>query len=152
MLGWFKKPIDFDQLAEALTASIATNRRPHILHVDDDHDVLAVTAHALKIVGDVVSVDSISDARKALAADHFDLAVLDISLGANSGLDLLPDLRDSKGKAIPVIVFSALDAGVACDEQVQVSLSKSRTSIESLVAAVRDRLARPPGAIFREVA
>jgi PAS domain S-box-containing protein len=152
VLGWFKKPVDFDQLAEALTASIATNRRPHILHVDDDHDVLAVTAHALKIIGDVVSVDSIEAARAALAADSFDLAVLDISLGAGSGLELLPDLRDGKGKAIPVIVFSALDAGVACDEQVQVSLSKSRTSIESLVATVRDRLARPPGAVFREVA
>lgn len=152
VLACLRKPVDFEQLVAVLKASIAPNRRPRILHVDDDHDMLAVAARALHILADVVSIDSLEAARRVIASNRIDLAVLDISLGSGSGLDLLPDLRDSNGKPIPVIVFSAHDAGLACDEQVQVSLAKSRTSIENLVATVRDRLAHRSMHIAQEVA
>jgi len=125
---------------------------PRILHLDDDHDVLAAVAHALRTTADVVSVDSIADARRALAGDRIDLAVLDISLGSASGLGLLPDLRDGQGNVIPAIIFAAHGTDMACDEQVQATLAKSQTSIERLVATIQDRLAHLPARTFPEAA
>jgi DNA-binding NtrC family response regulator len=103
--------------------------------------VLAAVAAALGTTADVVSVDCIEDARRALANDRYDLAVLDISLGAASVMDFLPDLRNSQGEMIPAIIFAAHDIDIACDEQIGVTLSKSQTSIESLVATIHGRLA-----------
>ncbi|MEA2878815.1 MAG: hypothetical protein QOF14_4011 [Hyphomicrobiales bacterium] len=114
---------------------------PRILHLDDDHDVLAAVAAALGTTADVVSVDCIEDARRALADDRYDLAVLDISLGAASVMDFLPDLRNSQGDMIPAVIFAAHGMDIACDDQIGATLSKSETSIESLVAAIHGRLA-----------
>jgi signal transduction histidine kinase len=130
----------------------AETRIPRILHLDDDHEVLAAVAQALRATVDVVSVDSIADARLALAGDRIDLAVLDLSLGAASGLGLLPDLRDSHGNMIPAIIFAAHCAGVECDQQIQATLAKSQTSIESLVATIHDRLAHLPARSYPEAA
>jgi PAS domain S-box-containing protein len=142
VLDWLIKPVDFEHLARILKSAIASQpcERPRVLHVDDDYDVLALVTHALRATADVVSADSIESARRALATDRIDLVVLDIMLGADSGLDLLPNLRDSLGNAIPVIIFSARGAGFPCDDQIEVAFAKSSSSLNSLVAAVRDRL------------
>jgi PAS domain S-box-containing protein len=146
VLRWMSKPIDFEPLIHILNAALALppRHRPRILHVDDDYDVLALVAHELHEIAHVVSADSVESARRTLAADRIDLAVLDISLGEDSGLDLLPDLRGRFGHAIPVIIFSTHGASLPCDEQVHVALSKMNSSLESLGAAVRDRLALLP--------
>jgi DNA-binding response OmpR family regulator/anti-sigma regulatory factor (Ser/Thr protein kinase) len=136
---WLYKPIDFDRLIRVLTgpAGKDVNRRPRILHVDDDN----VVAQALSKIGDVVSVNSIEQAQRALRADDFDLAVIDMAHAAGANPDLLPDLRDSKGNVIPVVVFSTQSGISAHDAQVQFALTKSRTSIDNLVATVSERLA-----------
>jgi PAS domain S-box-containing protein len=154
VLGWLSKPVDFERLVRVLKDSIAleSNKRPRILHVDDDHDVLAIVAEALRATTDVVSVDSIEGARRVLATDHIDLAVLDIALGTESGLDLLPELRDSWGNVIPVIIFSVRGTSSACDEQVQVALSKSQASLEGLAATIRARVADARAHRSKEVA
>lgn len=154
VLDWLSVPVEFERLVQILKASTApqSHRRARILHLDDDYDVLAVVTDALRTMADVVSVDSIESARRTLTTERIDLAVLDISLGTGSGLDLLPHLRDRLGNVIPVIIFSAHDAGLACDEQVQVALSKSHASIDNLVAAVSDRLALLPPRASREMA
>jgi len=149
VLDWLNKPVDFDHLVRLLAKPVAieANRRPRILHVDEDNAV----ARALSEIGDVVTVNSIEEARRALKAGDFDLAVLDVALAKGAGPDLLPELRDSKGNVIPVVVFSADGANLASDTQVQAALAKSHTSIDSLVATVRDRLASRPGNVSREV-
>jgi CheY-like chemotaxis protein len=146
VLRWISKPIEFEPLIHALKAALAlpARQRPRILHVDDDSDVLALVAHELRVVADVVSADSVESARRTLAADRIDLAVLDIALGEESGLDLLPDLRGRFGGVIPVIIFSTHGAGLPCNEQVHVALSKMNSSLESLGAVVRERLAILP--------
>jgi len=118
-----------------------TTGRALILHVDDDPDTLRVVARALGSTAELVSVATIEGARRAIKVSHFDLAVLDMSVGSDCGLDLLPDLRDVDDNAIPVVIFSAYGANPVCDAQVEAALSKSRTSIESLLAVVHDRLA-----------
>jgi PAS domain S-box-containing protein len=146
VLCWLSKPIDFEPLIQTLRGAIAppSRQRPRILHVDDDHDVLALASQELRSIADVVSADSVASARRTLVTERIDLAVLDISLGDGSGLDLLPDLRGILGSRIPVIIFSTHGVGLPCDEQVHAALSKMNSSLESLGAAVRDRLALLP--------
>jgi DNA-binding response OmpR family regulator/nitrogen-specific signal transduction histidine kinase len=154
VLSWFSKPVDFHHLVLVLTTSIASeaHKRPCILHVDDDRNVLTLVAQAFSTVADVVSVDSIKAARRAIVTNHFDIALLDVSLGANSGLDLLPDLRKEGGDPIPVVVLSAHGISIKCDEQVQVVLVKSQASLKSLVEIVCDRLTHKSARTSKEVA
>lgn len=146
VLHWMDKPVDFNSLVEILRAALVLpgRRRPRILHVDDDHSVLAMVAHELLSVAEIVSTDGIASARRALVTDRIDLAVLDVALGDDSGLDLLPDLRSHLGQAIPVIVFSTHIAGIQCDEQIRVALSKKSASLATLEAVVCDQLAILP--------
>jgi DNA-binding response OmpR family regulator/two-component sensor histidine kinase len=146
ILQWFNKPIDFARLTRTLVAATSPQprARPCILHVDDDRDVLALVAGALSPTVDVISADSAEDARRRLDSHQVDLVVLDIGLGEDSGLDLLPDLRDPAGNLLPVIIFSTHALDVRCDDQVNSTLSKMDSSLESLAEAVRERLAYLP--------
>jgi PAS domain S-box-containing protein len=154
VLDWLSKPLDFEHLVLVLRAALIPQQpgRPRILHIDDDHDVLALVTHALRSTADVISADSLVSARRVLATERIDVVVLDIALGTDSGMDLLPDLRDSLGNILPVIIFATNGAGVLCDEQVQVALSKSNASFEHLREKVRDRLALLPTRPIMEVA
>ena len=149
VLDWLNKPVDFDRLVRLLAKPSGhdASRRPRILHVDEDNAV----ARALSEIGDVVTVNSIEDAQRALKTSDFDLAVLDVALAKGADSDLLPELRDSKGNVIPVVVFSANGANLASDTQVPAALVKSHTSLDSLMATVRDRLASRTTNVFREV-
>jgi PAS domain S-box-containing protein len=140
--GWVDKPVDIDRLAQVIDRVLnhGAGGHPRILHVDDDPDVLEVVARALAATADVMSVASIEQARQALADHDFDLAVLDIELGPVSGLDLLPSLRNRKGRAIPVIIFSDHGANLVNGPRVQASLGKSQAALDSLVSTVHDRL------------
>jgi CheY-like chemotaxis protein len=128
-------------MRDDLSAALDGRTRLRVLHLDDDPDVLGIVAHSLDAEAIVVSVATIEQARLALAATHFDLAVVDLALGGSSGFDLLPALRNSKGEAIPVIIYSALAADPACPPQVQAVLTKSRASIDTLIATLRKRIA-----------
>jgi signal transduction histidine kinase len=139
VLDWLNKPVDFDHLMRLLPKPVVhdVSRRGRILYVANDN----VVAQALGTFADVISVNSIEEAHRALKVNEVDLAVLDVALATWSGLDPLPVLRDSMGNAIPVVVFSAQGANLACDTKVLAALAKSRTSIDNLMATVRDRLA-----------
>jgi PAS domain S-box-containing protein len=154
ILEWLRKPLDFERLVLALKTALAPQqpKRLRILHVDDDRDVLALVAHALRSTADVISAASLVSARLALATERIDVVVLDIAIGADSGLDLLPDLRDSLGNALPVIVFANNGAGVPCDEQVQAAFSKSSASLDHLRDKLRERLALLPTRPIMEAA
>jgi DNA-binding response OmpR family regulator len=134
-LKWVKHPLDAESLTSDLVAALPARLcpRPRILHVDDDRDVLAAVAQELTTIADVVSVDSINGARRVLATGRIDLAIVDIELGTVSGLDLLPDLRDSSGKIIPVIIFSNGD-------ETQSTSFQMTSPLEFLKCAVCDRL------------
>ena len=155
VLDWLEKPVELDSLMRVLDRPIVrgTRNRQRILHVDDDAGVLGAVAQALDATADVVSVDSIDGARHALRSHRFDLAVLDVALAAGSGLDLLPDLHDSDGNAIPVIVFSAQGANRSCAARVQQALTKSRASIDHLIAILSKGVERAaPGQPSKGVA
>jgi PAS domain S-box-containing protein len=140
----------------ASPAGAGDGERPRILHVDDDRDVLHLVAETLRGEADTVSAMSLGEARRALTAGDFDLAVLDLTLADGFGLDLLGDLRTRGGAPIPVVVFSAADANPAVAARVEAMLTKSRTSIEGLARVlqrlVADRGAPPAQVRSQEVA
>jgi PAS domain S-box-containing protein len=155
ILDWLDSPIDVAHLVRVLDRPIARNgkTRPRILHVDPDPKLLRAVAKELGAKAEVMSVDSVDEARRALAANRFDVAVLDVALAAGSGFELLHELRNSDGDAIPLVVFSPQDANPAFAAQVRAALTKSRTSIDKLIATLRRRLATSGlPAIDRDVA
>ncbi len=152
ILDWLAKPLDIGRLVQVLDKPIARHviGRPLVLHVDDDADVLRVVARALEPTVKMVSVSSVEGARREIKSRHFDLAILDVALGQESGLSLLPHLRDVSDKQIPVIVFSAQGATLESDDRIQLALGKSQTSINQLMTTILDRLALQPSSLSKE--
>jgi DNA-binding response OmpR family regulator len=143
IVGWLDTPIDVARLVRVLDRPIARNgnTRPHILHVDSNRDARSVVAKALGARAEVMSVDSIDAARRALASNSFDVAVLNVGLAAGTGFDLVHELRDGKGDAIPLVVFSPQDENSAFAAQIRSALIESRTSVDDVIATLRERLA-----------
>jgi DNA-binding response OmpR family regulator len=78
-----------------------------ILVVEDDSLVADAIRRGLSMAG--FAVDCASDAEQAgtaLAAEHFDLALLDIALPGTDGLTFLRRLRNS-GAHLPVMILTA---------------------------------------------
>ena len=139
VIDWLEKPFDQTRLRGAVAGILERleKQRPTILHVDDDPDILAVTASALTGVAEVTAAPTLSHARAALKARTPDLVILDLGLPDGSGLDLLADLDDGDGNTVPVIVYSAQEMDAALGHRVEAVLVKSRTSLAGLVRTVR---------------
>jgi two-component system response regulator ResD len=85
----------------------ATGRRPKIMLIEDDRDLVAMCDAYLTRSGFVVEVAA--DARTAhttLSGQRVDLVVLDLGLPDGDGLDLLRSLRQGDSAALPVIVVT----------------------------------------------
>ncbi|MFN3932132.1 MAG: CHASE3 domain-containing protein [Brevundimonas sp.] len=139
VVDWLEKPFDQDRLRQAVAAVYQrnTDQRPRVLHVDDDRDILEVTASVLGTSADVTPAESLAEARAVLAGLRPDLVILDLGLPDGSGLELLADLGDEKGRTIPVIVYSAQDMDGSVADRVEAVLTKSRTSLAGLARTVR---------------
>jgi PAS domain S-box-containing protein len=145
VVDWMDKPIDILRLQQAVRAALRGigARRPVILHVEDDHDVLQITASALAACGEIVPAESLAAARAFLATRSPDLVILDIALGDGSGLELLPDLSQCSSTLIPVVIFSAQDDKRLLLPQVRAVLTKSRTSLDQLAQTALHLLGEP---------
>lgn len=150
VMEWLEKPIDHRQLLSVVQQAVAqsTTPRPKILHVEDDPDILQVTAVILQDLAEVVAAPSLAAAREHLQAQSFDLILLDWTLPDGSGLELLSDLRQwvtttatnldiAAAPPIPVVIFSAQDLDAEAAHQVAATLVKSRTSNQELVQTVQ---------------
>jgi DNA-binding response OmpR family regulator len=121
-----------------------------ILLVDDDADLRAVLSFALRDAGYLVSeaVDG-ATARQQASDVRPDLVILDLNLGPEEGLELLPALRQSPGDpsapARPVLVLSVRaseeDVVAALDRGADDHLAKP-FSPRTLLARVRALLRR----------
>ena len=142
ILDWLEMPIDVDRLLRVLDRPLVKNgnSRPRVLHFDSDRKVLRAVAKALDASAEVMSVDLIEKARRALSDNRFDVAVLNVASAMGSGFDLLHELRDNEGDAIPLVVFSPEDATPFVANQFSAALIKSRTSIDGLIEALRRRV------------
>ncbi|RYG13646.1 MAG: response regulator [Caulobacteraceae bacterium] len=139
VIDWLEKPFDQDRLRSAVSAILGrlAGGRARILHVDDDPDILTVTASALAGVAEVTPATTLAMARTLLKEHRPDLVILDLGLPDGSGLELLSDLDDGAGQSVPVIVYSAQEMDAALGDRVEAVLVKSRTSLAGLVRTVR---------------
>ncbi|WP_271083839.1 CHASE3 domain-containing protein [Brevundimonas sp. NIBR11] len=144
VVDWMEKPFDQVRLREAVAAIYEkmSDRKPSILHVDDDRDILEVTASALAGTAEITVAESLAAARTAIARSRPDLVILDLGLPDGSGLELLADLGDEHGRTVPVIVYSAQEMDSALANRVEAVLTKSRTSLAGLTRTVRRLTAR----------
>lgn len=142
IIDWIDKPINRERLVSALNHAVTVpgDRKPRILHVEDDLDVCQVVSYILQDLADIVSTASIGDAQAELEKESFDLVLLDISLPDGSGMELLPTINRSAGRPIPVIVFSAHELKKEMLENFSAALIKSRTSNEELLETIKSLL------------
>jgi PAS domain S-box-containing protein len=137
VINWLQKPIDRTQLVRTVTHAVrrSAKTKPHILHVEDDADVLQVVQAILQETALVSSARDLAHAREMLVTETFDLVLLDPTLPDGSGIDLLPLLRSQRGR-IPVVLFSARDSEPQLQSQVNAALVKSRTSNQELIETI----------------
>lgn len=138
IVDWLEKPVDPDRLHTALEKIVnrKLDRRPNILHVEDDEDVLAVMSEGLGPDVCISSARSLAQAQEAIKRQDFDLVILDIGLPDGSGLDLLKDLPPET----PVIVFSAVELDQRLGDRVRAVMTKTKTSELDVARLVRNLL------------
>lgn len=138
VVDWISKPINQKQLMGALKEAVGRicSDRPKVLHVEDDLDIFRVVHTIVSQFAEVENAQTISDARKILAEDHYDLVILDLSLPDGIGMELLPYLN-SFSPPVPVLVFSAQELGHDDAIKVQSALVKSRTDNNQLLDTIK---------------
>jgi PAS domain S-box-containing protein len=140
---WMEKPGDRGELVRVIHRAIIAIgiERPRVLHFEPDETPRRLVRESLRPHADIVSTRSVDGARRALANFDFDLAVLDLTHLDDAGLEMLAELRDHHGHAIPSLLFSR-DDDLELARRVNVVLAKSRMSVDQIVATVRLVLAR----------
>jgi PAS domain S-box-containing protein len=143
VVDWIDKPVDQERLVHAVRRAIehSAATRPTLLHIDDDLDMLEVTATALAEHGRMLRATTVAAGRELLSRQTPDIVILDVALPDGSGLELLPDLMLADGTAIPTIIYSATDVLPEVQGQVDAVLVKSRRSLPNLAQTIRRLLA-----------
>lgn len=158
IIDWLTKPINEGRLVAALQRAVQPREghRPRLLHVEDDADIRAVVGHLLSEQAEIVAAPTLADAMREAEAGPFDVGIIDIDMPDGCGLDVIAHLRDPAGGPVPVVVFTAADAGAVQHRQVAATLIKSRARNEELVQTIRGliqrltpagNLTRPPDAV-----
>jgi len=117
----------------AAITGAASRGLPRILHVEDDDDLAAVVAAGLSGLADVTCVARATQALRVLAAERFDLVVIDPALPDGDGLaPLVPRLAEM---SIPFMILSADEWADEASSAVA-SLVKSRVDERQLVDTI----------------
>ena len=138
IVDWLSKPIDTERLLHAVKQAMRHLRKEkaHVLHVEDDLDVLKVVS---AVLGDTVVVDaatSLGEAKDKLQDSQYDLVIIDIGLPDGSGLALLEAVKECVPRP-PVLVFSAQECDNRVAQEVSTVLVKSRTTNRQLSDAIK---------------
>jgi two-component system OmpR family response regulator len=85
----------------------AMDMRPHLLVIDDDHEIRDLLTRFMEKNGfRITAVRDAREARRAWTRGAFQLVVLDLMLPGESGLDLARWLRDQED--VPIVMLSAM--------------------------------------------
>jgi PAS domain S-box-containing protein len=112
---------------------------PLVLHLDDDPDLVRLSAEAFSGRAQVRGVSTLAAARFFLSRHRPDAILIDLALADGSGCELLAELRD-RGDRTPVVVFSAEDVDSRSALGADAFLVKSRASLDDLVATTMARI------------
>ena len=135
---WLQNPVEQHRLKHALHDALEFTTRPRILHVEDDADVIQIMRDLVGGIAEYHFTPTLSEARRKLAGESFDLVILDIGLPDGSGLELLPEL-DNK---TPTILFTGQEPDTARNSQYAKALVKSKLSHEQLLDSIQHAMRR----------
>src|SRR4051794_22036368 len=100
-----------------------------VLVIDDEQNIRTTLSIYLESIGcHVASASTPKQALAALAEERYDLAFLDLRLGAANGLDLLPDLL-AESPALSIVILTAY--------------ATVNTAVEAVKRGAIDYLAKP---------
>lgn len=133
VVDWIQKPIARERLEQALQEALRRAKRPRILHVEDDPDIVQLVSALLDGMVDLTYADSLRDAREQLAETVFDLVILDLGLADGSGIDLLDELKG----CCPIVIFSAQAPNREITAHVAAALTKSKAGNEQLLGTIK---------------
>lgn len=119
---------------------MATYSVPARVLIVDDHPIVRLgirdlisTDPSLEVGGEA---DSAEAALEAVRTSHVDLAIVDLSLGKTSGLDLIRMLREIAPK-LPILVLSVHDHRLFAERTLSTGASGYLTKKEAVVSLVR---------------
>lgn len=124
-----------------------------ILLVDDEAAILRTFRYCLEDVGyQVATASSVAQALAALGQEVFDLCFLDLRLGDDNGLDLLPRIRAEAPwmRVVIVTAHSAVDTAVEAIQGGAADYLVKPCSPEQLRSAAASQLAIRSGAVSLE--
>ncbi|HQS31998.1 PAS domain S-box protein [Polaromonas sp.] len=135
---WLDKPIDEDRLIASLRRAVAglANGKPRVLHVEDDPDIQCIAAAIAENYASFEFASTLAEARALLRQQTFDLVLLDLTLGDDSGWSLFEDIDKLRPRP-PVIVFSASDVSPADSRLAEAVLIKAHTSNSELLLTIQ---------------
>jgi DNA-binding response OmpR family regulator len=140
---WLDKPINGERLVRAVESAALrrspNSGKPHILHVEDDLDVVRVVEQILHDDADISPATNIEQALQLLQQNNFDLVLLDMQMPDGSGVELLGYLHEQAPR-MPVVIFSATEWKQETARHISAALVKSRTSNEELLATIKSLL------------
>ena len=125
----------------------ADANRALVLVCDDETRLAMLTAGLLEQHGyDAVTVATGAEALEALAAEHFEVVLLDMNLPDGSADEIIPQL-EKRGDRVPVILTSGyaeedVDPKLLAHELVSSYLAKPY-SVDRLVGAIREAVDSP---------
>jgi DNA-binding response OmpR family regulator len=139
LVDWIAKPVNGARLDWAIRRAIAMRRTaiPRVLHVEDDGDLNALFAAALRGRAELVSAFSLREAAEKLATESFAAVVLDVGMPDGCGLSLIERIAELDPPP-PVIVLSAREVAADVGRRVAAVLVKSRVAEAHIVQTVLD--------------
>jgi signal transduction histidine kinase len=132
---------EFTLPAERIGAAAATGEAP-VLIVEDDFAMSELMRRLLEDVAPVVIARTLAQAREQVGRQALALAIVDLGLPDGDGAELLPALQQAQS-GLPILVFSEHPVPPEHAGRAAAVLSKSGTSLETLVATVKRLIARP---------
>lgn len=123
------------------------SKKISILIVDDDRQVLSSTAEWLQSYGHfVATAENAENAKKKATSQFFDLALVDLRLGAGSGLEVLACFREKSPETVVVMIsgHGTIDIAMqavregACD-------FLTKPLLDDKILDIIEKLAVPPG-------
>lgn len=120
--------------------------KPHILFADDQPSIRELLSEFFRLKGyEVTAVAEAQQAMKVADEQRVDLAILDINLAGESGLELLGYFKRNFPK-LPVVMFTGLIQGDELMEQAEArgasGFMRKSDSLDDLLAAVQVYLPR----------
>ncbi|MFP2912572.1 response regulator, partial [Pyxidicoccus sp. 3LFB2] len=145
-VDWMTKPLEETRLLKALRYAMRQPGQARVLVVDDDDATRRVLCAQLERLGGV-HVFEAADGESAVALAREttpDLIVLDVGLPRLDGFEVVDILRQGKGRATPLIVFTGRELSRTDQRQLTLGitrhLTKARSSEDELVSSVRELL------------